>query len=138
MTKRLRTAAAGLLLITSISAIYAAIAFISDPSGAALGMTTEELVHSPFHNFLIPGIVLLIINGILPVIILILMLLRYTYYPQLILFQGVLLSAWIIIQVVMLRDLHIMHVIMITFGISLSLIGISLIHSSKPLGYSKS
>ena len=138
MIKRLRTAATGLLLITSISAIYAAIAFIADPSGAALGMSTEELVHSPFRDFLIPGIVLLIINGILPIIILLLMLLRYKYYPQLVLFQGVLLSCWIIIQVIMLRDLHVMHVIMITFGISLTLIGLLLLRHTKALGYSKS
>ena len=46
-----------------ISAVPARIAMIIDPSGSIVGMPKEILIQSPFSDFLIPGIFLLMING---------------------------------------------------------------------------
>ena len=39
------------------------------PSGALLGITASELQNSPFNSYLIPGIMLFTILGLLPIMI---------------------------------------------------------------------
>lgn len=58
-----------LVFFQMISAIPAGWALISDPSGRKLGFPLEMLEHSPFTNFLIPGLFLLVVLGIFPIIV---------------------------------------------------------------------
>ena len=53
-----------LLLIVGIGAVAAGIELILKPNGSALGMSVELLEDSPFQSFLIPGIILFLINGL--------------------------------------------------------------------------
>lgn len=53
-----------LQLFISIAAIPAGIGFILDPSGEKLGISMELIKESPFANYFIPGVILLIVNGI--------------------------------------------------------------------------
>lgn len=66
-----RITAIALLVFVAIGALYAGYSFIADPSGAGMGMNTSYLIHSPFKNFLIPGIVLFVVNGICNMIVVI-------------------------------------------------------------------
>lgn len=118
-----RYTAAALLLLTGVNAIIAGIMFIVDPSGGKMGMSTSYLVHSPFKTFLIPGIILLIVNGILNMVAGIAAIKKYNRYGMLILFQGLLLSGWIIIQVVLVKDINALHLVMLSIGIVLSATG---------------
>ena len=61
---RLATGLGILQMFIGIGAVPAGIAMISDPSGRGLGMPLEMLVNSPFADFLIPGVFLLVVNGI--------------------------------------------------------------------------
>jgi hypothetical protein len=54
-----------LLLYVGAGAIYGGLLFVIYPDGSGLGMTTSFLENTPFDNYLIPGIVLLIFNGFL-------------------------------------------------------------------------
>jgi hypothetical protein len=64
--KTFRIIAIILLFIVALNALAAGYSFITDPSGNGLGSTTSYIRKSaPFKNFLIPGIFLFIINGIL-------------------------------------------------------------------------
>jgi hypothetical protein len=112
-----------LLLINGIAAIAAGHSFIADPSGAGIGMTTDYLVHSPFSDFFIPGIILYIMNGILSIVVAIMVLIESRYYPFLIVLQGAVLSGWIIIQLAMLRFFHPLHLIMGIIGMLLIFMG---------------
>jgi hypothetical protein len=47
-----------------VGGAYGGYSLIADPSGANLGITTEPLAASPFESYLIPGIILFLINGI--------------------------------------------------------------------------
>ena len=49
-------------IINAISAIPVGITFTVDPSGLLNGITTEILANSPFSNFLIPGILLIVLG----------------------------------------------------------------------------
>ena len=53
-----------LQLIIAIGAIPAGLAFTIDPTGHSNGGNTEILSNSPFNDFLIPGLFLLIIHGV--------------------------------------------------------------------------
>ncbi|MBE0655456.1 MAG: hypothetical protein IH594_16765, partial [Bacteroidales bacterium] len=56
------------LFLLSVNALYGGGSMIISPDGSLLGMKQEWLGNSPFHNFLIPGILLLAFLGVFPAI----------------------------------------------------------------------
>ncbi|MGE0430807.1 MAG: hypothetical protein AB7K09_11815 [Planctomycetota bacterium] len=52
-----------MLIVVGLMAAPAGAAFVADPGGGALGMTTALLAGSPFNDFMIPGLVLLLLHG---------------------------------------------------------------------------
>ncbi len=115
-----------LLLFNGIGALYGSFKFITDPSGASLGMTLSLLEHSPFINYLIPGIILLIANGILSFVVIALILFKTNFYSLAIIAEGCILFGWITIQVIMLRTVASLHIILWTFAVLLILSGVVL------------
>ena len=129
MAKRLkivRILAICLLLLTAVNALIAGVLFVSDPSGQKMGMTTAYLDSSPFSTYLIPGWVLLIVNGLMNVVAAVASIIRWGRYPLLVILQGMLLSGWIIIQVILVKDLNVLHYTMLTIGLLLISCGIIL------------
>ncbi|GAA4941095.1 hypothetical protein GCM10023314_12550 [Algibacter agarivorans] len=59
-----------LIAFQVISAVPAGWALISDPSGETLGLPIILLNQAPFDNFLIPGLFLFFILGLIPLLIL--------------------------------------------------------------------
>lgn len=57
-----------LLILLSANAFYGGTALILKPDGSLLNIETEWLNKSPFSNFLIPGILLLLFMGVYPLI----------------------------------------------------------------------
>lgn len=99
-----------LLLFNGIGAFYGGLKFITDPSGASIGMPLSLLEHSPFTNFLIPGIVLLVANGLLSFVAIGLIIGKVPYYPYAIQGEGCILFGWISIQVLMLQTVNGLHI----------------------------
>jgi hypothetical protein len=88
MKDRLRIIAIVLLFIVSLNALAAGYSFIKDPSGNGLRITTDYLKSSaPFDNYLIPGVVLFILIGIISSIIAVLAIAKKRHYPFFILVQ---------------------------------------------------
>ncbi|AGA68233.1 hypothetical protein Desdi_0706 [Desulfitobacterium dichloroeliminans LMG P-21439] len=56
-------------LILGMGAVFGGFVLILDPSGGIIKMPISILEHSPFDNFLIPGMILFIILGVFPLII---------------------------------------------------------------------
>ena len=67
----------GLLAFLGLGAIFGGAVFIISPSGKLIGMPLAILDPSPFYNFLIPGIILFVVLGVIP-LLLILALLKKT------------------------------------------------------------
>ncbi|GCC51771.1 hypothetical protein SanaruYs_20000 [Chryseotalea sanaruensis] len=124
-----------LLLLTGINGIIAGILFIVDPTGKKMGMSTSYLSNSPFLNYLIPGITLLIVNGLMNVIVAILTIRKRKYYASLIIVQGLLLSGWIIIQVILVRDFNGLHFSMLSISVALITLGVILRGAFKSLDH---
>ena len=58
-----RVVLATLQVLIGISAVAGGIGLVSDPSGQNVGMSPAALATSPFSDYLIPGVVLLVVNG---------------------------------------------------------------------------
>jgi hypothetical protein len=112
-----------LLLLNGVAAIFGGGNLIDRPDGSSLSLSMDWLKYSPFHNYLIPGIILLIANGLSSLLILGAILIDYRKYPVLIIGQGVILTGWIVIQVLMIRTVVGLHLLMGVVGLVLILSG---------------
>jgi len=92
-----------LLLLNGAGAVYGGYQLITDPSGSKLQMPLSFLEHSPFHTYLIPGIILILVNGIFSFISVSTIFLKTKNYTWFIIAQGILLCGWIIIQLILLQ-----------------------------------
>ncbi len=110
MSAALRILSILLLLFNGIGAFYGSIKFITDPTGASMGMSLTILEHSPFTNYLIPGIIMLLANGIMSFVVIALILFKTRFYPLAIIAEGCILFGWITIQVIMLRTIAGLHI----------------------------
>lgn len=126
MSVVLRILSVLLLLFNGVGAFYGGFKFITDPTGASLGMNLSLLQNSPFTNYLVPGIILLTANGIMSFVVIALILFKVKFYPFAIIAEGCILFGWISIQVIMLQVIAGLHVGLWTVSVLLILIGIAL------------
>lgn len=82
-----------------LSGLAGGFGLISDPTAASLGMSLSWLEGTPFSNYLIPGIVLFVVNGVGNVFAAILSLRRNRYFARVAMFFGLIMMIWIISQV---------------------------------------
>jgi len=106
MLRKLRITAILLLIFNSISALGGGAMLIIDPSGKLIQLPIHYLDQSPFSDFLIPGIILLTLNGVLSAVIAVAVLKKHRFYPLLIILQGLVLAIWLSVQIIIIRDFY--------------------------------
>ena len=104
--KILKSFAVGLLTLNTIGALTAGWSFMAEPSGSGLQMPVDQLEHSPFEDYFIPGLILFLVNGVYGLLVLWSVIFTSPFSPKLMIFQGILLGGWILVQMVLLRTLH--------------------------------
>lgn len=119
----IRVAGILLLFVIGFNAIFAGAALIYMPNGNILGLSSDILKYSPFEDFYVPGICLLLFNGISSIIVALLTINKNKYYTRLITLQGVVLILWLTLQVTFLREANIIQLIMFFAGILLIIVG---------------
>ncbi len=112
-----------LLFLTGLNALAAGYSFIVEPDGKGIGIDISYLQHSPFDNFLIPGIVLFFAIGVLSIVAAVISLKKISKYYIAIISEGSILFGWIVIQVIMLQKFHIFHPICGVTGLTLIILG---------------
>ena len=123
MKSFLSTIASVLLLFNGFGALYGGWNLITHPDGSTLGMSVDVLAHSPFHDFLIPGIVLFISNGISSIAAFIGFMNKPRKLVWLVWAQGIILLGWLIVQLVMIETLHPLQFILGAVGVALLWLG---------------
>ncbi len=124
--KLLRILALITLGFLGVTSIAGSIPMILDPSGGLLRMPLSLLEHSPFHSFLIPGIILLLTNGLVVVVVFLAAARRVEGYGNLVATQGVVIIGWITVEVIFLRTAVWPHYVYWAVGLVLIVCGIAL------------
>jgi len=116
------------LVVLGLSGIVGAVPLIVHPAGEPWAMPQSLLRYSPFHSYLLPGIILLVANGLLGVWVLWRTARRHSGYGWWVAAQGCVLLGWLSVEIAMLRLAiwaHYMYgavvLVLIASGIALAL-----------------
>lgn len=122
----IRVLAVLLLLFLGFGGLYGAWMLISDPGGGNFDWSLSLLDGTPFTSFLIPGIILALSNGILPLYVAIMYILRSRSSGYLLLLQGGVTIGWLTAQLIFNPDFFepAMHYPSYAVGIILACIGL--------------
>jgi len=96
-------AAVAALTFLALSGVVGAVPLLIHPADEPWAMPQSLLRHSPFHSYLIPGLILLLANGLLSLWVLWLTLRRRPGYGWWVAAQGCVLLGWLVVEVLMLR-----------------------------------
>ena len=113
-----------LLVFNGVGAVIGGWLLITQPDGSALKLSLDLLEHTPFHDFLIPGIILFVVNGLFSLYVLKAFIQDYKSAYRLILAQGILLCGWLLVQIILIRVIHPLHFLLLGMGIALIVLGI--------------
>ena len=117
-----------LLLFNSLGAIFGGGMLMYDTTGGSLSLPLSFLVNTPFSDFLIPGIILFLGNGVLCMLSAVHVFQNHAYSAYFIIAQGLFLSFWILIQIALIRTFYPpLHLTYLGIGILLSYLGIRMI-----------
>lgn len=116
-----------LLVFLSLGAFVGSIPMLIDPTGVQFGfMPLTLLRYTPFHTFLVPGLLLLIAIGLLPIYVLVQFRSRNPRRGHWVTLQGCVLLGFMISECLLLRMLiwpHYLYaaiaVLLIAFGLIL-------------------
>lgn len=103
LKNRARTLAMGVLLFLGVTSVIGAVPMLRDPYGSPLSLPQSLLAHSPFRSYLVPGLALLICNGLLSFSVFVAVMRRQKFYGRWIFAQGMILAGWLLVEVVFLR-----------------------------------
>ncbi len=88
-----------LQVFIGLGGVAGGVGLVTKPSGANLGLPLELLNESPFSDYLIPGIVLFVVNGVGSLAGGVLSFFRYRHAGQIAAALGAFLMMWIVAQV---------------------------------------
>lgn len=112
-----------LLVLNVIGAFIGGIPMILYPDGSANGISLSYLQHSPFDSYLIPGVILVVCNGVLSLLVCIGLFFNLRHHAWGVAGQGIILCGWIVIQMIMLREVNFLHIAFGSIGIALIFLG---------------
>lgn len=106
-----------------LSGLAGGFGLISDPTAASLGMELSWLEGTPFRNFLIPGIILFLINGIGNTAAAILSIRKTRCFEITGIVLGVVMMIWIISQVAFIGYKNFLQPLYFSTGLIQTLLG---------------
>ena len=115
-------AGALLELVTGILAIPVGIAFLLDPTGGSMQIPQGWIEATPFGSYLLPGLYLLLVNGIVMIAAAVLSTAGHWIAPWLTGVLGVGLIIWIAVQILVLPETMILTWVFLTIGLVLATI----------------
>lgn len=114
-----------LVSVIGITATSSGLMMVSDPGGHALNLPASVLDNSPFNDFIIPGILLTII-GAINLFAVFYNMQRHPNRYNWAMAGGILISGWIIIQIILVQHFYWLHYVFLVAGILIMLISLQL------------
>ncbi|HRE37405.1 MAG TPA: hypothetical protein PK092_03105 [Chitinophagaceae bacterium] len=106
-----------LLSFIAITATVSGILMISQPDGSILQLKPELLAGSPFSNYLVPGILLACVVGVVNLVAVFLNMMRHRQRYNAAIAGGAVIITWILVQVMMIGTIHWLHILYFSAGI---------------------
>jgi hypothetical protein len=119
-----RIALVGLELFTALGALVGGGKLLADPSGARIGFNLQMLQGTPFSSYLVPGAVLVAVNGVGMLAVALGVILRWRRAVDASLFLGALLAAWIAVQVALIGYASFLQPLMFAVGVLIVLVAL--------------
>lgn len=122
--KTLRIVLGVLQIFVGIGAIPAGLSMLLDPTGASLGMSLDALAGSPFPSYFVPGLFLLVVNGVGSLVGAALTFTRHRRASLVAIGLGAFLVAWLIVQVLALGPpIHWLQAMYFVLGVAELVLG---------------
>ena len=123
-----------LQVFIGLGAVAGGVLLALEPSGAKLGIPLELLENSPFSSYLVPGIVLLAVNGFGSLLGAAASFMRRPYAGETAMALGVFLVTWIALQVYWFAGIHWLHAMYFGLGLLEFVLGRTLRNEAKGSG----
>jgi len=121
-----------LLFFSSAGAFYGSYHLYGHPDGSSLKLPLDLLKHTPFKNFKIPGILLFVSVGMVGALAIVMTILQISYHAKYIIAAGLILTVWMLVQMVFTAEIYRLQYIVLAIGIAELLCGIALDRDEKP------
>lgn len=121
-----------LQILVGLMAVPVGLVMIVDPMGNPVGIPHEWIANSPFHSYLVPGIVLLLVNGVGQLSAASLAIVRHPLAPWLMGGLGLGLVIWIAVQVLMI-PLSFLQPLLLAVGIVQGLLALQWLRAERRL-----
>lgn len=115
--------ALALELFLGVGGLYGGISLTRDPTGGGLGMGLSWLAGTPFPDYRIPGVILVLANGLLPMVAAAAIVIRRSSASGLVIWSGLVLCGWIGVQIALIGYVFWLQGAMLALGLALVLIG---------------
>lgn len=92
-----------LVSFVTLTALPAGIMMAYNPDGSELGLSTDMLYATPFKSYFIPGLILALVVGGCNLVALFLIMTDNSQSYKLCMLSGILLTGWIIMQMLFLQ-----------------------------------
>jgi hypothetical protein len=112
-----RSLLATLCLFAGLTAIGGGVELVFSPDGSPVKPPLALLSHTPFHDFLVPGLLLAVMVGGVNTLAGILMLRRHLRANAEAIVSGAILALWIIVEVLLIRHVHWLHAVYLGLGL---------------------
>jgi hypothetical protein len=114
-------------IFLALGAFYGGWSLLTDPTGNSLKMPAAMfLVGTPFDDYLIPGLVLFIVNGAFPVLVIVACLMDQPWAKWGHVAVGALLTGWMVVQMALIGATTTIQFVFLGLGIVILALGLML------------
>lgn len=115
----------GCLLFLSISGLAGGIGMLMDPSGANLSLPDDLLADLPIDTFILPGLYLVLVYGLLSPVIAYGLWKRSPWAWEATVVLSIILLGWIIGQVILWGSPHIIQITYFVLGLAMLILSLT-------------
>lgn len=109
------------IYFVAFSALSTGLILIIKPDGNSMGLTVNMLKSTPFHNFLIPGLLLVFIIGGVNLLALLLNIFNHPKTYKVTMAAGIIVTGWIIAQLLLISSFSWLAGLYLVIGILICL-----------------
>ena len=115
---------AAIAAVTALGALPVGVSLITDPSGAGIGLPNSWIANSIFGSYLVPGLYLLLMNGVGMIGLIALIVARHWSAPWWMGTLGVGLVIWILVQLAIMPETSWLQWFFLLSGLALGFVAL--------------